>query len=119
MSLRLVKSPDAPKITMTQGSPGRPTGSSSTRASSPDPLDLGLWIISDAGSDRPADPCIRWPAVALARPLRPAVRQGIQQLIEGFGEEAHPLFEQFLGNLLHRDAHLRQDFHGVVGALEV
>src|SRR5919106_222923 len=119
MSLRLVKSPDAPKITITQGSPGRPTGSSITRASSPDPLDLGLWVISDAGSDCLAALSTRLPSVVLARPLRPAVRQGVQQLIEGFGEQAHSLFEQFLGNLLHRDIHLRQNLHGVTGTLEV
>src|SRR5919109_5022304 len=55
MSLRLVKSPEAPKITITQGSPGRPTGSSITSASSPDPTDLGLRITSDAALDRPVD----------------------------------------------------------------
>src|SRR4029453_1952565 len=82
MSLRLVKSPDAPKITITQGSPGRPTGSSITCASSPDPRDLGLCITSNAGSDRLADQCIRLPSVVLPWLLRPGVRQGFTELFE-------------------------------------
>src|SRR4029450_9009215 len=115
MSLRLVKSPDAPKITMTQGSPGRPTGSSITCASSPDPRGLGLCITSDAGSDRLADLCMRLPSVVLPWLLRPAVRQGLQQFIEGFGKQAYPFIQQFLGDLLHRDAYQRQNLHGIVG----
>src|SRR4029450_4562891 len=84
MTLRLVKSPDAPKITMTQGSPGRPTGSSITCASSPDPRDLGLCITSDASSDCLADLCIRLPSVVLPWLLLPTARQGLPQFIVGF-----------------------------------
>ena len=78
-------------------------------------MDLGLCIVSDAGSDRLAELCMRLPSVDLPWLLRPAVRQGVQQFIEGFGEQAHPFIQQFLGDLLHRDAYLRQNLHGVVG----
>ena len=80
-------------------------------------MDLGLCIVSNANSDRLPGLCLPWPSVKLPWLLRPAVRQGVQQFIEGFGKQAHPFLQQFLGDLLHRDAYLRQNLHGIVGSL--
>ena len=44
---------------------------------------------------------------------------GGEQLVKGLGEQLHPFIQQRVGDLGHRDPHLRQRVHGVVGLFNV
>ena len=52
-----------------------------------------------SGSDRLANLGIRLPSIVLPWLLRPTLRQGVQQFIEGFGKQAYPFIQQFLSDL--------------------
>src|SRR5271165_3403437 len=87
-SLRWVRSPEAPKMTTTHGSPTRTsppvfTGGAFTKVPS---------LLSATGSSR------------LAPVRAQAVANRLEEVVEGFGELLHPVRHQRIRDVLHRDA---------------
>src|SRR5262245_6421100 len=104
---------------MTQGSPGRPTGSSFTFVSSASPMGPGLCNRWHACSGYLVALCLSWPALKRRGMSRTTMCQGVQQLIEGLSKQTYPFFEELVSDRWHRDADLRQHLHGIMGRFHI
>src|SRR5277367_1750902 len=102
-SLRCVRSPEAPKMMTTQGSP--------TRASGPV---LAAGVVTGT----PLRLATKTPSY-LPPPRPQPVADGFEEVVEGLGELLDALRHQRVSDGLHRDARLLQPAHGDLGTREV
>src|SRR5271165_3722258 len=98
-SLRWVRSPEAPKMTTTHGSPTR---------TSP-PVLAGGAFMSGRSMVSPGGERSRLRSVSAQ-----SVADGLEEVVEGFGELLYPFGHQCVRDVLHGDARLFQGAHDVL-----